>query len=205
MECNLCHSVPVVSTSNQLTANLQLNKGFEPPSHQSPNWIGLHNEVFDESCKGCHKFDDPGGVSNTSFCSNSVCHGATWKFAGFDAPKLRTVLIEEAKILKPTPTPTSEPSAAAPAVGSATWDSLSTILNDKCGTCHGEAATKGLNILTYDSLMKGGEDGPVVTAGDPENSMIMQVQSGADAHFGQLSADELALLKQWIQDGAKEK
>ena len=29
--------------------------------------------------------DDPGGTSNTSFCSNSACHGNVFTYAGFDA------------------------------------------------------------------------------------------------------------------------
>ena len=114
LECNLCHSVPVVSAPNKLTASLQLNKGFEPESHQNPNWIGLHKDLFTEACAGCHTTEDAGGVSNTSFCSNSVCHGADWKFAGFDAPKVRLLLEEQVKSMitptqTPSPTPTSTP------------------------------------------------------------------------------------------------
>ncbi len=216
LECNLCHSIPVVSTANQLTASLQLNKGFEPESHTNPNWITLHRDVFNDSCKGCHKTDDPGGTSNTSFCSNSVCHGTEWKFAGFDAPKLRTILAGQVKALAPTPTPsptpapTTEASAGgeqSSAASPVTYQTLQPIFQDKCGSCHGDpsSAMKGLSLITYADLMKGGEEGPVVKPGDPENSLIVKIQSAADAHFGQLSTDELALLKKWIQDGAAEK
>jgi mono/diheme cytochrome c family protein len=232
LECNLCHSVPMVSAPNQLTASLQLNKGFEPESHTNPNWISLHRDVFNDTCKGCHKTDDPGGVSNTSFCSNSMCHGADWKFAGFDAPKLRTILSEQVKVMVPTPTATpevtatpetaSQPAAgqegatpeatqasadsgSQPAAGAATYPSLAPIFESKCGSCHGSAAMKGLNLLTYADIMKGSEDGAVVTPGDPEKSLLVIVQSGDQPHFGQLSAEELALLKEWIKGGAAEK
>ncbi len=213
LECNLCHSIPVVSSPNQLTASLQLNKGFEPESHTNPNWITLHNQVFNDTCKGCHTTDDPGGVTNTSFCSNSVCHGADWKFAGFDAPKLRDILAEQVQSLNPTPTPTPEsaasdkqPAAAtATASGPVTFATIQPILTEKCSACHSESGMKGLNLTSYEGIMKGSESGAVVVPGDAENSLLVKVQSGAQPHFGQLSPEELAAIKAWIQSGAAEK
>ena len=64
----------------------------EPDSHFNPNWISLHNQAFDSSCAACHTMDDPGGTSNTSFCSNSAYHGNVYTYAGFDAPALREIL-----------------------------------------------------------------------------------------------------------------
>jgi nitrate/TMAO reductase-like tetraheme cytochrome c subunit len=214
MECNLCHSIPVVSGPEQLTASLELNKGFEPESHQNPNWISMHRDIMDETCAGCHTVDDPGGSSNTSFCSNSMCHGATWKFAGFDAPALREALAGQIQALI-TPTPTAppdddigtgdaaQPEATPTPAGPLSYDSLAGLLKTRCGACHGKSAMKGLNVLTYEDLMKGATDGPVIVAGDPDNSKLIQVQSGTKKHFGQFTADELALVKQWIQEGAK--
>jgi hypothetical protein len=51
--------------------------------------------------------------------------------------------------------------------------------------------------------MKGGKDGAVVIPGDSANSLLIKIQSGT--HFRNLSADELALVKQWIDAGALEK
>ena len=86
LECNLCHSIPVSSKAEDLVAKIELNRSAEPPSHLNTNWITIHNQVFDNTCQGCHTVDNPGGTDNTSFCSNSVCHGSTWNYAGFDAP-----------------------------------------------------------------------------------------------------------------------
>jgi mono/diheme cytochrome c family protein len=77
------------------------------------------------------------------------------------------------------------------------------ILKAKCGTCHGDAATAGLNVNTYASLMKGGASGPVVIAQDAASSSIVKKIEGG-SHPGQLSADELAALKAWITAGAVE-
>jgi uncharacterized membrane protein len=204
LECNLCHSIPVVSAPNQLTASMQLNKGFEPESHINPNWITLHREVFDQTCEGCHSVEDPGGISNTSFCSNSVCHGADWEFAGFNAPKLREALSEQVKALSPSPTPATSSADQPAQLGPATFETVSAILTEKCGDCHGETAMNGLNLLTYSDLMAGGESGAAVVPGDADNSLLVKVQSEAQPHFGQLTSEELELVKEWIQNGAAE-
>ena len=225
LECNLCHSIPVVSGGEQLTASLELSKGFEPESHKNANWITLHRDIFDETCAGCHTVEDPGGTSNTSFCSNSVCHGSSWEFAGFDAPKLREALMSQVEQMSPTlvPTPTTAPQddigvgpeptkpaaeATATPAGQAeqspvTYDSLADTFQAKCGACHGSAKMKGLNVLTYVDLMKGGDSGPAVVPGDPDASLLVQVQEGT--HPGKFSEEELALVIQWISEGAKER
>ncbi|HSM70614.1 MAG TPA: NapC/NirT family cytochrome c, partial [Anaerolineales bacterium] len=92
LECNLCHSIPTVADQQDFLAEIEISRGPEPESHLNPNWISLHNEAFGESCSACHTMGDPGGISNTSFCSNSACHGNVYTFAGFDAPSLREVL-----------------------------------------------------------------------------------------------------------------
>jgi hypothetical protein len=44
----------------------------------------------------------------------------------------------------------------------------------------------------------------VITAGDSANSLLVQVQS-TGKHFANLSPEELAIVKQWIDAGALEK
>ena len=95
LECNLCHSIPVVAGAEDFVTDIEISRGPEPESHKNPNWISLHNQVFNSTCESCHSTDDPGGTSNTSFCSNSACHGNVYTYAGFDAPALREVLKEQ--------------------------------------------------------------------------------------------------------------
>ena len=57
---------------------------------------------------------------------------------------------------------------------------------------------KGLNVTTYATLMKGGESGAVVVPGDPANSLIVKIQTGASPHFGQLKPDQVDQLKTWM-------
>jgi hypothetical protein len=53
--------------------------------------------------------------------------------------------------------------------------------------------------------MTGGIDGPAVTPGDPENSLLVQKVADAQPHFAQLTPQELDLVKKWITAGALEK
>jgi hypothetical protein len=197
LECNVCHSIPIVAGEADFVTNIEISRGLEPESHRNPNWISLHNQIFDQTCSSCHTTDDPGGTSNTSFCSNSACHGSVFTFAGFDAPTLREIL----KAQLPTPVATPPP---APVVGAPTYDAnLGPVLVAKCGACHGTMATGGLNVTTFADLMIGGKGGPVIIPGDSANSLLVQLQS--DRHFANLLPEELELVKQWIDAGAPEK
>lgn len=106
-----------------------------------------------------------------------------------------------------TPLPTqpgtdTTPSAAAPASGS-TWDgAIGAVFQSTCGACHGSFG--GLNLGTYADALKGGSSGVVIVPGDAANSLLVQKQQ-AGGHPGQLSADDLKLITDWINAGAPEK
>jgi nitrate/TMAO reductase-like tetraheme cytochrome c subunit/mono/diheme cytochrome c family protein len=197
LECNLCHSIPIVTGPQNLVTRIEIVNGPEPASHLNANWISLHNQVFDSTCANCHTVTDPGGTSNTSFCSNSACHGTVFTYAGFDAPALREILKEQL----PAPTPvTPLPSAS----DKPTYESYAgPLFNAKCGSCHGSTASAGLNLTTYASAIKGASDGPVIVPGDSAHSKLVEVQSAQ--HFANLSAEELQTIEQWIDAGAPEK
>ena len=199
LECNLCHSIPVVAESKDFVTDIEISRGPEPETHLNPNWISLHNEAVGPSCSNCHDTKDSGGTSNTSFCSNSACHGSVFTYAGFDAPALREILKEQL--------PPPEPMPTLPVLtGDPTFDNyIGTLFTDKCTGCHieGESAPEGIDLSTYASSIKGGDNGPVITAGDSANSLLVQIQS-AD-HFSNFTAEELDLVIKWIDAGAPEK
>jgi nitrate/TMAO reductase-like tetraheme cytochrome c subunit len=198
LECNLCHSIPVVAGPDDFVSDIEISRGPEPDSHKNTNWITLHRDVFDPTCSNCHTTENPGGTDNTSFCSNSACHGNVWEYAGFDAPGLREILMEQ---LPPQPTP------IAPPVGELITyqETIAPMLENKCGACHSSSNNlKGLDLTTYAGITTGGESGAVLIAGDPESSLIFIIQTSEDPHFAQLTSDELDLLERWIEDGALE-
>ncbi|HLF27624.1 MAG TPA: c-type cytochrome domain-containing protein [Anaerolineae bacterium] len=103
--------------------------------------------------------------------------------------------------LTPTPLPTPRPSAT-PAALSPVWDgNLAVVLQERCGDCHG--GTAGLDFSTYQAALQGGNNGPVIVSGDPDNSPIV-LKIAAGRHPGKLSDAELNALKQWIEAGAPE-
>ena len=69
--------------------------------------------------------------------------------------------------------------------------------------CHsGASALADLDLSTYTGVMKGSQNGAVIVPGDSAGSKLIQVQ--IEQHFANLSAEELELVKQWIDAGAPE-
>jgi len=196
LECNLCHSIPVVAGKDDFVADIEISRGPEPESHLNANWIALHNQVFDASCESCHTVEDAGGTSNTSFCSNSACHGSVFTYAGLDAPALREVLKDQ---MPPPPVEVNPSDMENP-----TYDSyVGALFEAKCTACHGgETPQKGLDLSSYLTMMVGGENGAVIIEGDASGSLLVQVQSGN--HFSTFSDEELEIIKKWIDAGAPE-
>jgi hypothetical protein len=58
-------------------------------------------------------------------------------------------------------------------------------------------------VSTYQSLVAGGTSGPGIVPGDLDASVVYQVQL-AGGHYGQLTEEQLTLLKEWILAGAPE-
>lgn len=198
LECNLCHSIPVVAGKQDFVANIEISRGVEPESHLNANWISLHNQSINSTCENCHTTEDMGGTSNTSFCSNSACHGSVYTYAGFDAPKLREILAPQI--------PTPEPSGELPPIpANPTFDNfIGALFAYRCTECHGETPSAELSFLTYASALKGSENGAVILPGDAENSKLVILQSNGK-HFGLFSAEELNAIIAWITAGAPEK
>lgn len=121
LECNICHSIPEIVEPGQTAPVVALERGAEPESHKDSNWLAMHRYVFDETCEACHDVRDPGGTSNTSFCSNAACHGTEWVYAGLDAPAI-------SKLVAPPKAPSA--GEARPVPHPVTEDS-------DCTICHG--------------------------------------------------------------------
>lgn len=194
LECNLCHSIPQVVRPGEIEPKLPLTTGIEPASHLDSTWIARHHTQFDTTCANCHDVKNPGGKDDSSFCSNSQCHGVNWKFAGFDAPGLATVL----GITQVLPTPLLEDFTGTP-----TYEVLKPLFDQQCGACHGATPSKGLRVTDLASLLAGSSTGPVVVPGNPDTSRMLQVLT--EGHFAKLTEHQLALLRQWIAEGAVEK
>ncbi len=84
------------------------------------------------------------------------------------------------------------------------------LLVAKCYECHSVETKKhkgGLQVDTKEALLKGGETGPALVAGDPGKSLIMGAVRWTDKDLQmppkeKLSAHEIADLEAWIKMGA---
>lgn len=197
LECNICHAIPVVAKADDFLTTIEISRGPIPENHLNPNWISMHNQVMGASCSNCHTTKDPGGTSNTSFCSNSACHGNAFTFAGFDAPALREIIKSQL--------PPPELELEIPLLtGDPTFNNYIGILfTVKCAKCHeGESASQDLDLTTFTSAMAGGENGRVILPGSAANSLLVQIQQ--EDHFANFTNDELDNVIQWIESGAPE-
>jgi len=82
---------------------------------------------------------------------------------------------------------------------------LQPILQADCIHCHGGAG--GLDLESWAGLMAGGDSGPIVVPGDPDNSLLIQRLDGTilptmPRDGPALSAPEIARFAQWISEGA---
>jgi mono/diheme cytochrome c family protein len=95
----------------------------------------------------------------------------------------------------------------APAKAPSFEKDIRPLLQAKCLRCHGEKVRRAdLDLRTLASALEGGESGPAVVAGKPEQSPLYEkVHSGAmpPAKGERLSEAEVALIRRWIAGGAR--
>lgn len=93
-------------------------------------------------------------------------------------------------------------------------EDIQPILQIRCAVCHqagGDGLEKsGLDLTSYDGLMKGTKHGPMIVAGDPVTSNLMVLIDGkADKSLQmphgkkKLSSCDRDLIRKWIKQGAK--
>jgi WD40 repeat protein len=96
-------------------------------------------------------------------------------------------------------------SAAAPSFSR----DIQPILQKNCQGCHQPASKmSGLDLTTFEGFSKGGKRGPAFVAERPDESVVVRYLTAAlqpQMPLGQpaLAASEIALVKEWIRDGAK--
>ncbi|MFN2159435.1 MAG: cytochrome b/b6 domain-containing protein [Anaerolineales bacterium] len=135
-----------------------------------------------------------------------------FEFATFETTAITTVpKAETAQVFvpltptpRPTPLPTETPELKE-GVAEESWDGkYSALFRNRCGSCHGVTSVGGLSLETYQKALAGGNSGPAIVPGDPDASVLIQVQS-TGGHPGQLTIDELNQVIEWITSGAPER
>jgi mono/diheme cytochrome c family protein/cytochrome c553 len=126
---------------------------------------------------------------------------------GPDLKALKTILNTLALILGLLAT-VSAPSAAQSGNSSEFFETrVRPLLAQKCFTCHTQARLGGLQIDSRESLLKGGNSGPAIVPGNPEQSLLIQAVSHTHERLKmppqeRLKEAEIAALSDWIRRGA---
>ena len=81
------------------------------------------------------------------------------------------------------------------------------ILTERCAIaeCHVVEGPHDIDLRTYDTLMKGGDEGAIVIAGDArESEIVEEIADGKMPPEGPpLDAAQIQLIIDWINEGAK--
>jgi cytochrome b subunit of formate dehydrogenase len=135
-----------------------------------------------------------------------------YKFANYEVTAITTIPQgETAQVYVPV-TPTPRPSPTPPPtpipgveISAMTWDGyFSGLFRNRCSSCHGVTSVGGLSLSTYEDALSGGNSGPGIEPGNPDNSTLVLKQSAGN-HPGQLTIDELNEVIAWIITGAPQK
>jgi WD40 repeat protein len=86
---------------------------------------------------------------------------------------------------------------------------IAPILVQRCVACHGASKPKGnFNLSSFDSFSKGIDNEPVVVAGKPEESLLVECllpDAAVRMPYKEdaLPQDQIDLITRWVQEGAK--
>lgn len=85
-------------------------------------------------------------------------------------------------------------------------EKIAPLLESRCFECHGAGDVEGgLRATSRAALLQGGETGPAIVPGDPDRSLMIQAVRYETLQMpprDKLPDEEVALLVQWVADGA---
>ncbi|CAN5560865.1 hypothetical protein BH11ARM1_BH11ARM1_03890 [soil metagenome] len=104
---------------------------------------------------------------------------------------------------------TPETTVSSTPVATVSYAPVQAVLTKNCISCHsGASPADKIDMSTYDGVIKGHPEGPIVVAGDVEKSKIIEVlKVGAKPHMPpkeQLSDVDQKMISDWIAAGAKQ-
>ncbi len=82
------------------------------------------------------------------------------------------------------------------------------LFKDRCITCHsGSQPMKNLSLETPETIMKGGDQGPILVKGKSAESLVVQYLTGQRSPKmppnEELDSGQIDLVKRWIDEGAR--
>lgn len=103
----------------------------------------------------------------------------------------------------PTEVPTEAPAADSAGVSFA--NDVFPIIDSRCINCHGgERIEEGLVMLSYNDLLAGSDNGPVIVPGDPTNSLLVELVANQKMpkRGPKLTPPQVQIISEWVAAGA---
>lgn len=179
-------------------------------------------QIFGSVCSQCHGTNGEGGTGpalNTSeaqakyddhalseLISKGIPSTSMLGVGGIFSQDQIRQLVTYVRNLKPGASATSGAGAAS---GEATFAAkVLPILQAKCQMCHNPDTKLGeFDASTYEAVMQGTNDGPVVIPGDVAKSLLAQLLQGSNGKlmppFGALPPEDVQVILDWIKAGAQ--
>ncbi|HLB46872.1 MAG TPA: c-type cytochrome [Anaerolineales bacterium] len=203
----------------------EANPPVELPSEVSPGQAALTGaQIFADVCSRCHGPDGEGGIGlalgdpafqdryddQALFDTISNGHEATSMIAWGEILTTDQIqqLVRFIRSLKPSGAETTGTPGAPPSFS----EEVLPLMQAKCSACHSKSVKLGgWDSSSYETVMTTGDNGPVVTAGDPTSSLLAQKVLGTQAQGdimppgGLMPENEIQLIVDWIAAGAPEK
>lgn len=161
--------------------------------------------LFDQGCTDCHGATALGGVTLSTYEGTAavVVPGepdgsplVEVQEAGGHPGQLDDAAIAAVREWILSGAPETGDGEAPPPPTAASWDSTVMAMVSSCTGCHGSASPMaGVDLTTHESTLA------AVVSGDPDGSPLYTSQA-AGGHPGQLSDEDLAVLREWIVAGA---
>ncbi len=108
-----------------------------------------------------------------------------------------------------TPPPSPNSGFTASAIRQVSYTrQIAPLLRERCNNCHSEESGSGnLSTATYRGLLAGGTHGSIIEKGSADRSTLFDYLTGVKDQMPKgsapLTAPQIALLKQWIDQGAE--
>ena len=84
---------------------------------------------------------------------------------------------------------------------------IAPLFAENCVSCHGdETQEAGLRLDTYEAVMKGSEYGTVIEAGNPDDSLLIDMVAAGEMpqEADAMDEDDVDLIRSWIAEGAND-
>jgi mono/diheme cytochrome c family protein len=130
--------------------------------------------------------------------------------AATEAPQSADVEPTPAEMAESDPTeapaevPTEAP-ADAPAAAVSFANDVLPIIESRCVNCHGgDRIEEGLLMRTYDEILAGSDNGPVVLPGDVEGSLLVELVATQEMpkRGPKLTPPQVQIITDWVAAGA---